>query len=593
MKAGRTQRVFAWGFGVVAAWLTGCGGGSDVEVPAPAASARGLASACPAGLPGGPLVPDGTTASTCADATATPLTLTYASGEGHQLDLYRPATGSGPFPTVVWIHGGGWLGGSRLDVNQARRLVCRGYAVASIDYRLSDVAVFPAQLHDVKAAIRFLRANAAAHGLDPSRFAAFGSSAGGHLAALAGTSRGVAGLEDPLQGNAGVSSAVQAVVDWYGPTDFARMDSQLLARGCGPGSARHSQPDSPESQLVGCTVGDASCQGAVALASPVTHVGAGDPPMLVLHGDQDCTVPGEQSLLLASAMETAGRCVVQRDVVGAGHGGAGWVSTPVQDATAGFLDAVLKPAVAPSTPEAVCSRFQVAGNPAASTGATWTYDSVDQGVHYVLKGIVFKPATGTGPFPAVVISHGKGGTARGYSANVARTMVGWGLVAMGTTYTHAADAAGTLPEGDEGASEENVLRAHKARDLLSCVGNVDFTRVAAHGHSMGGFVTGQLLGTHPADFRAASHTAGGVSAGPNSTRPDAAGNITTPYQLHHGDADTVVPLSQDQTLKSILAANGTPNALYVYAGYTHDQIPFDTTMLSRVRTWYRQHGVLP
>ncbi|RYZ42879.1 MAG: alpha/beta hydrolase [Myxococcaceae bacterium] len=108
---------------------------------------------------------------------------------------------------------GRWRGSSLLDVNQARRLVCRGYAVASIDYRLSDAAVLPAQIHDVKAAVRFLRANASSYNLDPARFAAFGSSAGGHHAALAGTSQGVAGLEDPSQGNGGVSSAVQAVVD--------------------------------------------------------------------------------------------------------------------------------------------------------------------------------------------------------------------------------------------------------------------------------------------------------------------------------------------------------------------------------------------
>ncbi len=246
-----------------------------------------------------------------------------------------------------------------------------------------------------------------------------------------------------------------------------------------------------------------------------------------------------------------------------------------------------------SIPQADCSKFLVAGTPTSATGATWTYDSVDSGVHYVLKGVLFKPATGTGPFPAVVISHGKGGTARGYSANVAKTMVGWGLVAIGTTYTHAADAAGTLPSGAEGASPENVQRAHKAWDLLSCVGNVDFSRVAAHGHSMGAFVTGQLLGTFPSDFRAASHTAGGVSSGPNSTTPAAAANIIAPYQLHHGDADTVVDVSQDQALRSILVSSGTPHQLHIYAGYTHSQIPFDATMLARVRTWYRVHGVLP
>ncbi|WP_163864205.1 alpha/beta hydrolase family protein [Myxococcus eversor] len=274
-------------------------------------------------------------------------------------------------------------------------------------------------------------------------------------------------------------------------------------------------------------------------------------------------------------------------LMGCGGGVPESLSAPESSAPVGTSPAAL------STPVADCSRFIVVGSPTAATGATWSYNSVDLGVHYVLKGVVFVPPTGTGPFPAVVISHGKGGSARGYSANIARSMVTWGLVAIATSYTHGSDAAGTLPTGAEGASAENVQRAHKAWDLLSCVGNVDFTRVAAHGHSMGGFVTGQLLGTHPADFRAASHTAGGVSTGPNSTDPVTAGFITTPYQLHHGDADTVVPLSQDQALRSILVGNGIPHQLHVYAGYTHTQIPLDATMLTRVRNWYRVHGVLP
>jgi len=245
-----------------------------------------------------------------------------------------------------------------------------------------------------------------------------------------------------------------------------------------------------------------------------------------------------------------------------------------------------------SVPQADCSRFVMTGNPASTTGATWTYDSVDEGVHYVLKGILFTPATGTGPFPAVVISHGKGGSPRGYSTNIAKRMVTWGLVSIGTSYTHASDAAGTLPAGGEGASPENVLRAHKTRDLLSCVGNVDFSRVAAHGNSMGAFVTGQLVGTHPADFRAASQSSGGVSTNPASTQRAAAENITTPYQIHHGDADTVVPLSQAQTLNSILNASGTPHQFHIYPGATHEQMTYESTMLSRVRFWYRQHGVL-
>ena len=109
---------------------------------------------------------------------------------------------------------------------------------------------------------------------------------------------------------------------------------------------------------------------------------------------------------------------------------------------------------------------------------------------------------------------------------------------------------------------------------------------------MGAFVTGQLLGTHTTDFRAASHTAGGVSDGPNATKRAAAEQIITPYQLHHGDADQVVALFQDQTLDSILTASGTPHELRVYAGYDHQRITFDALMLSRVRSWYQTWGVL-
>jgi dienelactone hydrolase len=249
-------------------------------------------------------------------------------------------------------------------------------------------------------------------------------------------------------------------------------------------------------------------------------------------------------------------------------------------------------AVSPAV--ANCAAFAVTGNPRSATGATWTYRSTDQGVRYVLEGVLFVPPSGAGPFPAVVVSHGKGGTPRGYSATIARTMVGWGLVAIGTMYTHAPDAEdlGNAPDGPDGASSVNVQRAFKARALLTCVGGVDLTRLAAHGHSMGAFVTGQLLGTHPGDFRAASHTAGGVSEGPNATKPAAAQQIITPYQLHHGDADQVVALAQDRTLDAILTANGVPHELRVYAGYDHQRIANDATMLARVRTWYQNHGVL-
>jgi len=323
--------------------LAACGGGggspgtpvANPEVPPSPAD-------CPALDDGVDLVPGAAEAPAC-DAAQSPITVAYAPGGSHLLDLHLPPDATGPVPTVIWIHGGGWAGGSRTDDAQARRLVCRGYAVASIDYRLSGTAEFPAQIHDVKAAIRFLRANAATYGLDASRFATFGSSAGGHLASLAATSGGVADLEDLSQGNADMSSTVQAGIAWFGPTDLSLMDTQLLAQSCPAADAIHGEATSAESRLVGCAVGDAACAAAVARANPVTYVGASTPPLYLLHGTEDCTVPMAQSALLKTAMNSAGRCATLRSVVGAGHGGPEWQTEPPQSAAADFLDTVLKP----------------------------------------------------------------------------------------------------------------------------------------------------------------------------------------------------------------------------------------------------------
>jgi dienelactone hydrolase len=241
-----------------------------------------------------------------------------------------------------------------------------------------------------------------------------------------------------------------------------------------------------------------------------------------------------------------------------------------------------------------CAALQVSGDATADNGATWSYSSTDDGVTYSLTGTLFMPA-GAGPFPGVVISHGAGGNASGYSASIARTMRGWGMVAIATNYTHAGGLSGPtlLPAGGDGASEANVQRAHKTRNLLGCVPAVNMQRLAAHGHSMGAFVTGQLLGTYPQDFRAASHTAGGASDnGPNATRAAVAAQIRTPYQIHHGDADTVVSLALDQELDRILTTNTVAHELKVYPGFTHEQMALDAVMLERVRAWYTLQGVL-
>ncbi len=554
---------------------------------------------CPSGFDMTDLQPETAAAPGCGAANFDSFTeIAYTADSALRLDVLVPNAGTAPRPLVVWVHGGGWRSGSKAQRAQAQRLVCRGYIVASIDYRLSGEAVFPAQIHDVKAAIRHLRANASTYGIDTTRIAVFGSSAGGHLAALAGTSSGIASLEDTTQGNGTTSSRVQAVVDWYGPTQLTLMDSQLLAEGCPAGTARHGEAGSAESQLLGCTLSAAACADQARAANPGAYVDAQDPPALILHGDQDCTVPQGQSELLAQALDGAGVCAVRRTVPTAGHGGPPWQSAPVQDASAEFLDRILsRPAVPPSPVVANCNAFLVTGDSASANGARWRYTSTDEGTQYVLTGLLFTPG-GSGPFPGVVVSHGAGGNATGgtgYSANIARTMRGWGMVTIATNYTHTSDpnAATFRPSGPLGASDANVLRARKARSLLSCVAGVDLRRLAAHGHSMGAFVTGQLLGTYPGDFRAASHTAGGANQnGPNATRSATAANIRTPYQIHHGDADTVVDIGLDQELARILEANDATHAFITYPGYDHRAIATDAVMLERVRRWYRMFGVL-
>jgi acetyl esterase/lipase len=220
---------------------------------------------------------------------------------------------------IVWVHGGAWRQGSK-ENTRAARMAGRGYAVASVGYRLSQEAIFPAQIHDCKAAVRWLRAHADDYDLDPRRFGAWGGSAGGHLVALLGTSGGVAELEGEL-GNLDQSSHVQAVCDFYGPSDFLRMDDL-------PGNMVHDAPDSPESQLVGAPIQERP--DLVARASPITYLSGDEPPFLIVHGQEDATVIANQSELLYGALREAGVEATLHLVPGAGHGFSG--ATPAQRA---------------------------------------------------------------------------------------------------------------------------------------------------------------------------------------------------------------------------------------------------------------------
>jgi acetyl esterase/lipase len=226
-----------------------------------------------------------------------------------KVDLYVPRSSS-PVPLILFVHGGGFSRGDKGDQDPGP-FVSDGYAFASVNYRLSGDAIFPAQLEDCKAAVRWLRANAAKFNLDPERFGAWGTSAGGHLVALLGTS-GDTTLFDVGE-NLEFSSRVHAVADWFGPTDFLQMDAHRLPDGMG-----HNGAGSPESRLIGGPI--QQNKDKVARANPITYISSNDPPFLIAHGDQDRLVPHHQSELLHSALIAARVPSTLITVKGGGHG---------------------------------------------------------------------------------------------------------------------------------------------------------------------------------------------------------------------------------------------------------------------------------
>jgi acetyl esterase/lipase len=244
--------------------------------------------------------------------------------ERNNLDLFVPKSDS-PVPLVLWVHGGGWSGGSKEGINPALRLLDHGYAVAATNYRLSQQAVFPAQIEDVKAAVRFLRMNAKKYNLDPERFGAWGGSAGGHLVALLGTTGAV--KEFDTDSNKNTSSNVQAVIDFFGPTDLLKLSPPDAA-------------NNPITRLLGGTTGEK--KDLAMKANPITHVTKDDPPFLIVQGDADPLVPANQSELLAAALKKAG---VECELVilkGAGHGGAQFGTKEMLDKYLAFFDKNLK-----------------------------------------------------------------------------------------------------------------------------------------------------------------------------------------------------------------------------------------------------------
>lgn len=249
------------------------------------------------------------------------LDIVYASSSPTQkLDIYLPSEGVGPFPIMFVIHGGGFEIGDKRDVTLLSFLegIKYGFAVVSVNYRLSREAQFPAAVQDVKAAMRWIRAHHEEYSLDPERIAALGGSAGGNLAAMLGTTGRTTDFDDPVLGNLEFSSEVHAVVDWFGPLDFLAMDEQHAQNGVD--KQDHSRADSPESKYLGALI--TTFPELVKKANPVTYLHPGVPPFFIQHGNRDDLVPYQQSQNLAEAIKriAPGALAHFELLDGAGHG---------------------------------------------------------------------------------------------------------------------------------------------------------------------------------------------------------------------------------------------------------------------------------
>lgn len=278
-----------------------------------------------------------------------PCELPYADGQRHSdlsygtiderqnLDILE-TTATGPNPAIVWIHGGGWKQG-RKSPPVFGEFTRRGYTVIPIEYRLSDYD-WPATLLDVKAAIRWIRANAQVYKIDPDRITVMGSSAGGHLASFLGTSAGVSDFDDPSLGNMNVSSTVNLVVNFYGPISLIHMDEDTEVNQCPKSSLCHLCEGSPESLLLDCTPPD--CPQRAAQTSPVTHVDGNEPPFLTVHGVEDCTVPTPQGQRLHDALVSVNSSSTLILAENAGHNVRECLANGVEDQVIDFVESHMR-----------------------------------------------------------------------------------------------------------------------------------------------------------------------------------------------------------------------------------------------------------
>ncbi|MCB1123343.1 MAG: alpha/beta hydrolase [Verrucomicrobiae bacterium] len=250
------------------------------------------------------------------------------NGSPQLLDLYLPQdAGRMALPVVVWVHGGGWMNGSK-EKPRAEFLAGHGYAVASINYRLTGEAQWPAQIDDCRNAVRWLRENASEYRLNPDKIGVFGSSAGGHLVALMGTL--------PCPAGETVASRVQAVCDWFGPSDLLTMPPNNI----GLGRTAEDVANSNGAKLLGHTV--LEVPDLARQVSAFYNVSSDDPPFLIMHGDQDPGVPISQSTRLYHKLLEHGVYAELEVVEGAGHGGPLFNEPAVQARVLNFFDRFLK-----------------------------------------------------------------------------------------------------------------------------------------------------------------------------------------------------------------------------------------------------------
>lgn len=272
------------------------------------------------------------------------LNVAYATkSSSENLDIYLPNSGKGPFPVIVAIHGGGFKMGDKNsgEVNDELTGLKKGYAVVCVNYRLSGEAVFPAAVYDVKAAVRFIKANASKYNLNSKKIVAWGDSAGANLASMLGVSAGVKSLEDLSLGNSNQTSNVQAVVDLYGPINFLTMDTEFKKSGKTT-FATHNEANSFESAYLGAQI--TKVLNKAKQANPTTYISTKTVPFFIENGTADTNVPTQQSVDFSAALKKVigNNKVTYIKLQGAGHGGSQFDTTENLNKVFAFIDKYLK-----------------------------------------------------------------------------------------------------------------------------------------------------------------------------------------------------------------------------------------------------------